>query len=191
MTTAADTLYLTHSAGTGAKTFSILLFWGELAEMLSDMRWAILLLLLLIIADFRYGWGESNKRYHEALESHDPLHADMYRWHTSRAIRRTANKFADYVVMMLLVGVLGKAVLEPVGIDSDYGSWLGAIIAFLCEGLSVAGHFLYLRGIEIKQRSLWGYMKAVLIALLKRKSPDLGEAVEEADRKEETNGNQV
>lgn len=38
----------------------------EFVSVLDDMRWMLLLIVLCVIADFRYGWGESSKRYEEA-----------------------------------------------------------------------------------------------------------------------------
>lgn len=183
---------LTDTAGTGRRGLTMVFFYNELMAVLTDMRWAIVLLLLLVVADFRFGWGESNKRYHLALETHDDLHADIYRWHFSRAMRRTLNKFVDYIMILCVASALGKAVFEPVGISHDYGAWIGALVVFCCEITSITGHFLYLRGIIVEKRSLKNYLKAIAVALLKRKSPDIGGAVEDVIIKErEDNGNKV
>lgn len=169
-----------------------MLFGGEIGVMLLDMRWAVMLLLLLVIADFRFGWGESSKRYHEAVRAHDELKAEMYRWHTSRAVRRTLNKMADYIVIMLMCGAVGMAVFEPVGIDHTWGAWVGAVIACGCEVASITGHFCYLRGVRVGRGGVKAFLKSLLVALIKRKDKDVGGAVEDAfnnyDKEEETDG---
>lgn len=52
-------LLLNSTAGTATRSVTFLLFTNEIFAMLMDMRWALLLLLLLILADFRYGWEEA------------------------------------------------------------------------------------------------------------------------------------
>lgn len=181
MTNATDTLVeVGNSLGTGTRGTVFVLFGGEIGSMLVDMRWGVMLLVLLVVADFRFGWGESNRRYHEALRSHDELHADIYRWHTSRAVRRTLNKLADYIVIMLMCGAVGMAILEPLGVEHSWGAWVGALVACGCELASIFGHFFYLHGVKVERRGVGGFLRALLVALLKRKDKDIGDAVEEA-----------
>lgn len=166
--------------GTGIRTITFVGFGSEIVGMLIDMRWAFLLLVLLIVADFRFGLGESNKRHRDALERGDKTAADYYEWHTSRAVRRTCNKLADYVVLMLLSGAAGMALFEQVGVEHTWGSWIGAAIAFYCEVSSIFGHFFYLHGVTVRKRTLVGFIKALIVAFTRRKSEDMGEALEEA-----------
>lgn len=181
---ATDTIAsATNTLDTGTRGTVFILFGGEIGAMLMDMRWGIVLLLLLLIADFRYGWGESNKRYHKAKQRKDLLLMERYRWHTSRAVRRTLNKLADYIVIMLVCGAVGMAVFEPVGIEHIWGAWLGAIIACGCEITSILGHFFYLHGVRIETKSLKGFLKALVVAFAKRKNSDVGESLEEAFNK--------
>ena len=58
--------------------------------------------------------------------------------------------------------------------DSTYT----AVVMF-CEIKSIISHFLYLHGYELKQRTLGAFLRTTAITLAKRKSPDLGEAIEE------------
>lgn len=169
-----------NALGTGTRGTFFVVFGGEIGAMLLDMRWGIMLLLLLIVADFRFGWGESNKRYHKAKAKKDELHKEMYRWHTSRAIRRTFNKVADYIVLMLVCGALGMAIFEPMGIEHVWGAWIGAVIACICEIASICGHFFYLHGVKVEKNSITGFLKALAVAFAKKKDSDIGESLEEA-----------
>lgn len=170
---------------TGVRGSIWIVFGGEIGAMLLDMRWAIFLITVLIIADFYYGWSESKKRYLHAKKKKDELRTEMYRWHKSRALRRTCNKLADYVVMMLVAGGVGMAILEPLNVSHTWGAWAGVLIACYCELTSIMGHFLYLHGIEVKKKTIVGLVKAFAVAWIKRKDSDTGEAVEEALEKAE------
>lgn len=165
---------------TGTRGTVFVVFGGEIGAMLLDLRWGVMLLVLLIAADFRLGWGESKRRYREALRTHDGLRAEMYRWHTSRAVRRTLNKLADYIVVMLVCGAVGMAVLEPMGVGHTWGAWAGAVTACFCEAASIFGHLFYLHGIRVERKGVRGFMRALMVAWAKRKDADIGESLEEA-----------
>ena len=92
MTTTSLFLQSSSTAGMGARSFSFLLFGGEIMPLVVDAKWFIALLVALIVADFRFGWGESHKRYDKAKWAGDEKGMATYRWHASRAIRRTRNK---------------------------------------------------------------------------------------------------
>lgn len=169
-----------NALGTGTRGVTFVIFGGEIGAMLFDMRWGIMLLILLVVADFRYGWGESAKRYKKAKDEKNEILMDYYRWHTSRAVRRTLNKLADYIVIMLMCGAIGMAIFEPLGIEHTWGAWLGAVIACVCEIISIFGHFFYLHGVKIETKSLKGFLKALAVAFAKRKDEDVGEALDEA-----------
>lgn len=173
------------TTGTATRSVTFLLFANEIVGMILDMRWALFLLILLIVADFRYGWGESRRRYGEARKSGSNVLMEHYKWRMSRAIRRTFNKLADYIVLMLLAGAIGMAVFEPLGIQHTWGSWVGAAIACFCELASIFGHFFYLRGVTVEKRTLAGFLKALIVAFAKKKNEDVGEAVEEAFKNSE------
>lgn len=176
--------------GTGARGTFFVVFGGEIGAMLLDMRWGIILLLLLIVADFRFGWSESKKRYRQAKKKKDELRKEMYRWHTSRAFRRTWNKLADYIVMMLVCGALGMAVFEPLGIEHIWGAWIGAVMACICEVVSICGHFFYLHGVRVERKSVTGFLKALAVAFAKKKDSDIGESLEEAFNQTEEKSNE-
>lgn len=175
-------------SNTGTRAAGLLLFGSEMVTMIVEVRWIILFLLLLIIADFRFGMGESQKRYKAAKIRGDTARMEVYRWRTSRAIRRTCNKFVDYVMMMLLGMFFGMALLEPIGINHIFGSYSVAALAFFCESKSFFGHFFYLHGVKVESKSITGFFKAFAVALAKRKNEDVGEALDVAfnnDKEEE------
>lgn len=173
---------MTHTivGNTGTRAAGLLLFGNEFVAMIDETWWLIGFLVLLIIADFRYGRGESQKRYKDAKVIGDTAKVEANRWRTSRAIRRTCNKFLDYMMLMLVGMFFGMALLEPFGINHIFGSVAAAIIAFVCEAKSLFGHFFYLHGIHIEQKTITGVIKAFVVALVKRKDNDTGEALSDA-----------
>lgn len=175
-----DTIQTTNAMGTGTRGTIFALFGGEIGSMLLDMRWALMLLILLVVADFRFGWEESERHYEHAKRQGNRVLMEHYRWHTSRAVRRTLNKLSDYIVVMLMCGAIGMVILEPLGIKHVWGTWVGAIIACGCELTSIFGHFFYLHGVKVEKKSIGGFLKALLVAFAKRKDPDIGGAVEDA-----------
>ena len=84
------------------KTFTVGIV-GECTQILYDLRWMIVLAIILILSDLWFGLSASR------------LHNIEIR--KSRAGRRTLNKIVDYICYVLLGAVLGKAIGEPYGID--------------------------------------------------------------------------
>lgn len=135
---------------------------NEALAALYDLRWMLVLVVVLICADFWFGLSES------LYQGKD--------FRLSRAGRRTCNKAVDYCTYLILGAVLGLAIFEPLGwathtTTAAYGLGFGC----LWELDSIVGHVCALHGIR-KRFSV----KRFVIGLLKRKSQDLGEAVEEA-----------
>jgi len=106
---------------TGTKVGFIAILEGELSGMVFDSRWMLALILLCVMADFRFGWADSSKRYNEAKAAGNAVLMDKYKWHTSRAWRRTMNKLMDYIVWVIMGQIVGMAALRPFGIDYTYG----------------------------------------------------------------------
>lgn len=163
---------------TGTRAAATLLLGKEMQVILTDSRWMLLAILVCVVADFRYGWGESARRYCQAKRDNDRIGMEAYRWHTSRAWRRTVNKFIDYLIWVSVGMFLGMAVLEPIGLPHIYGGVAATAIAVFCEARSFCGHFFYLRGVTVKKKTLLGFMRAFAVALAKRKDEDIGEALE-------------
>lgn len=167
----------------GTKLGFIALLESEMVCILTDARWMLLLILLCVIADFRFGWGESHKRYSEAKKAGNEVLMDKYRWHTSRAWRRTMNKLMDYVVWVTVGMLMGMVALKPFGLDYTYGGVAATlIIVVMCELPSAFGHFFYLHGVQVEKRTLMGFIRAFAVAFAKRKDPDVGDALDEGLR---------
>lgn len=61
------------------RTLMLVFTGSELVGIMYEARWLMLLVVLLIVADFRYGWGESRKRYAEASGEGDKAGMGKYR----------------------------------------------------------------------------------------------------------------
>lgn len=177
-----------NGAGPARRLTGVGIFGTEATAVLVDSRWVLILMVILIIADFRFGMRESKKHYEEAKEDGDKVRMDYYKWHPSRAWRRTFNKLADYIVIMLVCQVIGMAILMPVGVSYIYGIWAGGVIACACEIFSIFGHFFFLRGVKVEKRNIIGFAKALAVALAKKKDEDAGEALEQAFNETENKG---
>lgn len=169
-----------NSTGSARRITGVGIFGAEAVAVITDSRWVLMLMVVLILADFRFGMRESKKHYEDAKKDGDKIRMDYFKWHPSRAWRRTFNKFADYIVIMLVCQVIGMAVLMPIGVSYQYGIWAGGVIACACEICSIFGHFFYLRGVKVEKRDLIGFAKALVVALAKKKDEDAGEALEQA-----------
>lgn len=133
----------------------------EALTALYDLRWMLVLIVVLIVADFWFGVSESLHR------------REHFRF--SRAGRRTCNKAVDYITYLILGSVLGLAIFEPLG-WATHITTAAVGLGFGCvwEIDSIVGHVCELHGIRNRFS-----VKRAIIALIKKKDEDLGEAVEE------------
>ncbi len=143
-----------------------MIVWGvigaEAKDALFDLRWMLVLIVVLIVADFWFGVSESLKK------------REQFRF--SRAGRRTCNKAVDYITYLLLGAVIGMAIFEPLGwANHTTTAAVGLGLGCLWEIDSIIGHVCALHGVENRFT-----VKKFLVSLLKRKDRDIGEAVEEA-----------
>ena len=164
----------------GTRFIGLVLMGNELVQIIYDARWLLAVITLCVVADFWYGWSESRKRYEAARAKKDKIVMAQYRWRTSRAIRRTMNKLIDYIMWVSLGVFTGFALLRPLGADYMLGGIAATAIAIGCEAKSFIGHFFYLHGIRIEQKSVGGFLKAFVVAFAKKKNADIGEALEDA-----------
>ena len=164
---------------TGTRAVGMAMFGNEMISVMTDARWMLLAITVCVLADFRYGWGESSKRYSKAKEEGDKIEMAQYKWRTSRALRRTINKLIDYFMWVTLGMFFGWAILKPLGVDHIMGGVVATAVAIACEAKSFCGHFFYLHGIKIEEKSVKGFLRAFVVAFAKRKNEDLGEALEE------------
>lgn len=161
--------------------------WGtmgaEAMQAIQDLRWMLALVIILIAADFRFGRAESRKRHKDALELGNDTLAKMTEFRTSRAIRRTFNKFIDYMTLLLVFCIIGLAITEPYGICSHViCAGVAMLVACVCELCSVFGHFFYLKGVELPRltwKNVGVFLGRLAAGFARTKSPDLGDALDE------------
>lgn len=158
--------------------------WGaigqELIGVVYDLRYMVICSIALILADMWWGHSESMKRLREAIKIGNATLQEKFRWHKSRAVRRTCNKLVDYVSYLIVGTLLGMAITEPMGIcDHIWTAASGLLIGGGCELASIIGHVAYVKfGIELKMVDAWKAVVRFLGRLIKVKSTEIGEAVE-------------
>lgn len=134
---------------------------AEALGALYDLRWMLVLVAALILADFWFGVSDS-------LKQDKPFRF-------SRAGRRTCNKAVDYLTYLLLGSLLGLGVLEPLGwATHTQTAAVGIGLGMVWEIDSIIGHVCSIHGVRHPFS-----IKRFLIALIKRKSPDVGTVLEE------------
>lgn len=135
---------------------------SEALTALYDLRWMLVLIVVLIVADFWFGVSDS-------------LHNKEH-FRFSRAGRRTCNKAVDYVTYLILGSVIGLAIFEPLG-WATHTTTAAVGLGFGCvwEVDSIVGHVCELHGVKNRFS-----IKRLIIAMIKNKDADMGEAVEEA-----------
>lgn len=129
--------------------------WGvmgsEALTVLYDLRWMLVLIVVLVVADFWFGVSESLKKNKE--------------FRFSRAGRRTCNKVIDYLTYLLIGAVLGLALFEPLELcDHTVSAAIGLGLGCLWEIDSIIGHVCALHGMSNPFS-----VKKILIAILKKK----------------------
>ena len=170
---------------TGARAAGVTIFYSEITQMIVDSRWILIAIVLCCALDFRLGTKESAKRKEAADKDGNKMLGDLYKFHRSRAVRRTMNKFVDYVLLMMVFEAIGAAFLPYIGVQYIYGAWVGGLIACGCELSSAGGHFLYIHNITVEKKNVKGYtlafVKALAVAFARRKAgDDVAESIEEA-----------
>lgn len=138
------------------KTFTVGIL-GECTQILHDLRWMILLAVILILSDLWFGISASRVQGIAIRKS--------------RAGRRTLNKLVDYICYILLGAVIGKAIGEPYGVDPMVVSITVMILCYCFEIDSIYGHICEIHGIK-KQYSIW----KIIFKLFTFKFNELGEA---------------
>ena len=171
----------TVEVGIGSKVFVWSVLGGEIVSVMFDLRYMVILSFVLILADLWWGHSESCKRRKEAEEMGNATLVDKYKWSKSRAVRRTLNKLIDYLTYLGVGALVGLGITEPMGICSHV--WVAAIGLGLgggCEVASIIGHAAYVKmGVEIKVADAWKAVVRFFARLIKTRSQDIGDAVEE------------
>ena len=135
-------------------------FTAECYAIVFDLRWMILLALVLIIADFWFGISASKLQGIEIRKS--------------RAGRRTLNKVIDYLCYIVLGAVIGKAIGEPYGLNPITVSITIMILCYCFEIDSIYNHICVLHGVQ-KRYSIW----SIIWKLITFKFKDVGEAFQD------------
>lgn len=130
---------------------------GECTQILYNLRWMILLAIILIVSDLWFGISASRVQGIAIRKS--------------RAGRRTLNKLVDYICYILLGAVIGKAIGEPYGVDPMVVSITVMVLCYCFEIDSIYGHICEIHGIK-KQYSIW----KIIFKLFTFKFSELGEA---------------
>lgn len=147
---------------------------AEMTGALFEMRWAVIFIVMLVITDFWTGLTASVK-----------IRKENFR--LSRAIRRTAAKFFEYVSFIILGAFLFKSICEPYGMISamSKGGAVGAAIALYAEADSIYSHVCALHGFESKIS-----IKRLIVELIRTKNKDVGSAIDRASEESNTDKNE-
>lgn len=158
--------------------------WAILAQeamtALADCRWLLITCAVFLTVDFYWGWRESAIRYELAVKANDSFGMKEYKFHFSRAGRRTLNKLIEYLSYFLIGIVLGLAIFEPFDIATHtHTAAVGILLGCLFDICSIVGHVLFVHGISTKGQSVGRVIMQILISFVKKKDRDVGEAIEE------------
>lgn len=156
------------NGGDISKGFGLVMLSSELTQLIYDLRWAVLLCGALILADLWLGCRSSA--------------ADGSLVRKSRAIRRTANKFVDYLMYMLVAAMIGM-VVEQIGWWSHTNVALcGILLGCFCELESILGHWAKLHGYTFSIRK-------VILRLVKTKSEEVADIINDEIKKDDDGRN--
>ena len=158
--------------------------WGtvgtELMSVVYELRWMVLLSVVLILADLWWGRSAARKHYAEAVRSGNQTLQETFRWHKSRAVRRTCNKVVDYLTYLIVGALLGLAIFEPMEVCSHvWTAAIGLLTGGCCEVASIVGHIVYVKmGVDVKAADVWRALMRFFGRMIKARSIEIGEAVE-------------
>ena len=144
--------------GSIGKGIGAVIFGGELTTLIYDLRWAVALCAALTMADLWLGCRTAITEGKKIRKS--------------RAIRRTANKFVDYIMYLLVAAMIGM-VIEQLGWWSHTSvAMCGILLGCFCEIESVLGHWAKLHGFTFS-------LRGIILRVVKSKSEQVAEALEE------------
>ena len=147
-------------------------FGAECLNAVYDLRWMIIFALLLISTDFWWGCREQALKRNRATRADEK---EKYKFHFSRAGRRTLNKAVDYLTYLLVGCVAGLAITEPMGIATHTTTAaVGLGFGCLFEISSIVGHIAAVKGINIRLN-----LKKLIVAIIKHKSEEVAEILDE------------
>lgn len=137
-------------------------FVGEIKGVVFELRWMLLFIIAMIVADFILGIIDSVVRRGEDFRF-------------SRAGRRTMCKFIEYNSYLVLGFMFGIAILQPVGVCSyTVSAMCGLGLALIFEFDSIVEHICNIHGIKNKIS-----IKRILVGYIKKKYSTAGEIIED------------
>lgn len=137
-------------------------FVGEIKGVVFELRWMLLFIIAMIVADFILGIIDSVVRRGEDFRF-------------SRAGRRTMCKFIEYNSYLVLGFIFGIAILQPVGVCSyTVSAMFGLGLALIFEFDSIVEHICNIHGIKNKIS-----VKRILVGYIKKKYSTAGEIIED------------
>ena len=171
---------MTKTGNIGAQGLTWATFGAECLQAVYDLRWMIVFAVLLIGTDFWWGVRELSMHHQQAATRAEKAKT---KFHFSQAGRRTLNKMVDYLTYLLIGCVAGLAITEPMGIaDHTTTSAVGLGFGCLFELSSIVGHIAAVKGINIKLN-----LKALIVAIIKKKNEDIAEILDEGIEEIEDN----
>lgn len=171
---------MTTTNNIGAQGVSWTVFGAECLTAVYDLRWMIILAVLLIGTDFWWGCREQAMHRQRAIRAIDK---ERFKFHFSQAGRRTLNKAVDYLTYLLVGCVAGLAITEPMGIATHTTTAaVGLGFGMLFELSSIVGHIAAVKGVHIKLD-----LKKLIVAIVKKKNEDIAEILDEGIEEIEDN----
>lgn len=144
-------------------------FLAEWQGLVHDMRWMIILALILILSDLWFGVRAAKARGEKVRKS--------------RAGRRTFNKIVDYLCYLFIGITIGKAIAEPYGVDPIVTAITAVLLCYGFEIDSIYGHILELHGIKVKY-SIWRLLWYIFSLKFTKFSEALNDIKDTYDKKE-------
>ena len=142
-------------------------FIGEIRNVVFELRWMLIFIVAMIIADFVLGIIDSVVK-----------HGEDFRF--SRAGRRTMCKFIEYNSYLVLGFMMGLAILQPIGICTyTVSAMCGLGLAIVFEFDSIMVHICVIHGIKNRIS-----IKRMLVGYIKKKYAVAGELIEEVEKKD-------
>lgn len=171
---------MTTTNNIGAQGVSWTVFGAECLTAVYDLRWMIILAVILIGTDFWWGCREQAMHRQRATRAIDK---ERFKFHFSQAGRRTLNKAVDYLTYLLVGCVAGLAITEPMGIATHTTTAaIGLGFGMLFELSSIVGHIAAVKGVNIKLD-----LKKLIVAIIKHKSEEVAEIFDEGIEEIEDN----
>lgn len=142
-------------------------FIGEIRNVVFELRWMLIFIVAMIIADFVLGIIDSVVK-----------HGEDFRF--SRAGRRTMCKFIEYNSYLVLGFMMGLAILQPIGICTyTVSAMCGLGLAMVFEFDSIMEHICVIHGIKNRIS-----IKRMLVGYIKKKYSTAGDIIEEVTKED-------